>query len=168
MTVATFVVAVLALLVSGTALGWNILNYLLTGQRAELNVTSMRVINRGMGQEMEPFVQITVRATGRVPVELTAWSLAFPGDIHFHSALIEEQYGHLSNVYLGDKLPKLIQPGSSGSFNLPKVAVEAIEKVHQLDLRKGHVQVYFAARKQLRDKKSIAERLGPGRKLLKI
>ena len=45
-----------------------------------------------------------------------------------HSALVEAQYSTSAPVYLGDKLPKMIQPGSSGSFNLPKVAIEKVWK----------------------------------------
>ncbi|MGH3712176.1 MAG: hypothetical protein ACRDT4_01730 [Micromonosporaceae bacterium] len=161
MTVASFVIAVLAFLVSGVSLGWNIVSFLLQGQRAELSVTPMRLLNPMMGSEMEPVVQITVRATGRQPIEVTGWSLTFPDNAHLHSVLIETQYGNLSSVHLGDKIPKVIQPGSSGSFHLPQVAIEKAAEVHKLDPRKGHIQVYFAARKQLRDKKSIAERLAP-------
>ena len=36
-------------------------------------------------------------------------------------------------------------------------------EMHNFDLNDGHIQVYFAARKLLRDKKSIAERLQRGK-----
>lgn len=160
MTVASFVISVLAFVVGGASLGWNVLNYLLTGQRAELNITAMNLLTqRPPEKEMEPVVQITVGATGRVPVEVTGWSLTFPDNLHLLSTLVEMQYGALSSVHLGDKLPKVIQPGSSGSFNLPQIAIKRGAEQHNLDLNKGHIQVYFAARKPLRDKKSIAERL---------
>jgi hypothetical protein len=159
MTVASFVISVLAFVVSGATFGWNLLNYLLTGQRAQLRVSSMRALNTETGTEMQPFLQVTVSATGRVPVEVTGWSLAFPDDLHLHSALIEAQYGNLSDVYLGDKLPEIIQPGRSGSFNLPTVAIKESGERYKLDLGAGHIQVYFAARKPLRDKKSVTEYL---------
>ncbi len=72
----------------------------------------------------------------------------------------------LSSINLGDKLPKVIQPGSSGSFNLPRVAIEKSVESYKLDLNQGYIQVYFAARKQLRDTKSIAERLEKHKKPL--
>jgi hypothetical protein len=158
-TVASFVIAAVALVVGGASLGWNILNYLLTGQRAELAVASMRLIIPSTASEIEPIVQLKVSATGRVPVEVTGWSLAFPDNLHLRSTEVEVQYGNLSSIYLGDKLPKVIQPGSSGSFNLPRVAIEKSVENYKLDLSQGYIQVYFAARKKLRDTKSIAERL---------
>ena len=44
MTVASFVISALAFVVSGALLGWNVLNYLLTGQRASLSVSGMRLL----------------------------------------------------------------------------------------------------------------------------
>lgn len=139
-------------------LGWNVLNYLLTGQRAALSVIGMRMLTAA-GTDMEPVIQITVQATGRIPVEVTSWNVTFPDDLRMHSAFIRMQYGKLDSVHLGDELPKVIPPGSSGSFNFPRVAIEKGAEQHGLNLSDGHIQVYFAARKPLRDKKSIAERL---------
>jgi len=162
-TVASFVISILAFAVGGASLGWNVLNYLLTGQRAELSISAMRLLTT-VATEMEPVVQITVRATGRVPVEVTGWSLTFPDNLHLPSSMVEMQYESLSSVHLGDKLPKVIQPGSRGLFNLPQVAIEKCAEHYNLNLNKGRIQVYFAARKQLRDKKSIAERLSHARR----
>lgn len=157
MTVAAFVVSIVSLLVT---LGWNILNYLLTGQRAKLSVTPMKLLAVGGGLEMEPVVQLTVSSVGRVPVEVIGWSVAFPDDHHLHWATVKAQYGSLTSVHLGDDLPKVIEEGRSGNFCIPVVAIEKVAELHGLDLTKGYVQVYFGARKHLRDSKSIAERLG--------
>ncbi|MFF2027234.1 hypothetical protein [Rhodococcus koreensis] len=158
MTVASFVMSALALTVSGASLGWNVLNFILTGQRAELSISVVRPLTT-TGETLEPVVQITVRGTGRVPIEVTGWSLTFPENFVLHSALVSAQYGQLRSVYLGDQLPKTIQPGGSGSFNLPTIAIEKSVENYQLDSAKGHIQVHFAARKPLRDKKPVAERL---------
>ncbi|WP_143466566.1 hypothetical protein [Lentzea kentuckyensis] len=158
--VASLIISALALLVGGASLAWNVLNCLLTGQRAKLSVTPMKLLATGGGVGMEPVVQITVAATGRVPVEVIGWSVAFPDDHHLHSATVRAQYGNLASVHLGDDLPKVIEEGRSGTFCVPIVAIKKAAEHHGLDLTKGHVQVYFGARKTLRDRKSIAERLG--------
>lgn len=158
MAVASFVISALAFVVGGASLGWNVLNYLLTGQRASLSVSGMRLITT-MGTEMEPVLQITVMATGRMPVEVTGWSVTFYDDLHLHSTFVRMQYEGFETIHLGDDLPKMIQPGSSASFNIPKVAIEKGAEHQKLDLNEGYIHVYFAARKPLRDKKSIAQRL---------
>ncbi|MGH4013631.1 MAG: hypothetical protein ACRDSL_06790 [Pseudonocardiaceae bacterium] len=155
----TLIISSLALLVSGLALGWNIVNYLLTGQRAKLHVMAAKLVDPTNGKTHEPVVTMTVSATGRVPIEVTGWSLSFPDDSHLHSELVRLQYGHLEGVHLGDDLPKLIQPGCSGTFMLPRVAIDAAAKHYNFDLNKGHIQIFFAARKTLRDKSSIAKRI---------
>ncbi len=157
MTVASFAISALAFVVSGASLGWNVLNYLLTGQRASLSASGMRLLTT-MGTEMEPVLQITVMATGRVPVEVTSWSVMFPNDLHLHSTLVHMQYDRFKEIHFGDDLPKMIQPGSRASFNIPKVAIEKGGEHQKLDLNEGYINVYFAARKPLRDKKAIAQR----------
>jgi|GEM_PF-5275136 hypothetical protein len=152
----SLIIAALALLVSGTTLGWNILSYLLQGQRAKLNIGPIRVLDTEGTSEKERAIQITVISTGRVPVEVTGWSVRFPNDVHLHSELISLQYRQFESIHLGDEIPKLIQPGGRGTFLLPRVAVEAAAKHYDLDLDGGRIHVYFAARKPLRDKRRIS------------
>jgi hypothetical protein len=141
-------------------LGWNIISYLLSGQRAKLSVSSISVLNAGSGTPQQPAIQITVSATGKVPIEVTGWSLSFPDEFHIHSDLVRLQYGHLEGIHLGDEIPKVIQPGGRGIFLLPRVVVDAGVRNYNFDLTKGRIHVFFAARKPLHDTQSIARRLG--------
>ncbi|MCA1603087.1 MAG: hypothetical protein LC776_16105, partial [Acidobacteria bacterium] len=99
------------------------------------------------GKMHEPVITMTVSATGRVPIEVTGWSLSFPDGSHLHSELVRLQYGHLEGVHLGDDLPKVIEPGRSGTFMLPCAAIDAAANHYNFNLNKGYVQIFFAARK---------------------
>lgn len=64
--------------------------------------------------------------------------------------------------YYGESLPRTIQPGSNAAFNIPRRTIENTAAGNGLDLARAHIVVYFAARKPIRDRTSIAERLGKG------
>lgn len=159
MEVASLLIAILALVLSAAALGWNVASFILQGQRAKLVVTSMGVLSTNPPTPMEPVLQMTVSATGRQPVEVTGWCLAYPKNQYLHSALVGLQYGSFPSVFLGDTIPHVVQPGSSASFNIPRVAVEKAAEHLGLDPRQGQAQIFFAARRPLRDKRSIADYL---------
>jgi len=71
------------------------------------------------GKMHEPVITMTVSATGRVPIEVTGWSLSFPDGSHLHYELVRLQYGHLEGVHLERQSTKVIEPGRSGTFMLP-------------------------------------------------
>jgi len=159
MSEASLIVSIVAIAISAASLSWNVLNYLWTGQKAELRVSKMEVFSVDRTSVTEPFLHIKVGATGRVPIEVIGWSAAFPNHTYLHSALLENEYRGRVDQHLGEETPKMIHPGSAGLFALPLAALEAARNDHGLNMSEGHIEIYFAARKTLRDKKSIAERL---------
>jgi hypothetical protein len=150
MTAAALAISVLALMVSSGALAWQVVSYLLTGQRAKVSVARMNLLSIPDGAKMEPVVQITVSAVGRVPVEVTSWSISYPGEQHLHSAMVGLQYAKFSDVYLGDTLPMVVEPGRSASFNVPAAAIEAARDKLGHDPSVGRLAVHFAARRSIR------------------
>lgn len=157
MAAASLVISILAFVVSAAALAWQIANYLLTGQRATVSVSGMSLLAVPDGAAMEPVAQIIVRAVGRVPVEVTGWSVSYPDDQHLIAALVALQYGHLPGVHLGDTLPMVIDPGRSGHFSIPIVAIVSARDKLNLDPHKGHVSVQFAARRTIKLRKPVGK-----------
>lgn len=157
MAAASLVISVLALMVSSGGLAWQVVNYLLTGQRAKVSVARMNLLSVPDGTKMEPVVQITVSAVGRVPVEVTSWSISYPDEQHLHSTMVGLQYGKFPDVYLGDTLPMVVEPGRSASFNIPAVAIEAARDTLGHDPSAGRLAVHFAARRSIRIAKPIGD-----------
>jgi hypothetical protein len=157
MAVASLVISILALTVSASALVWQMVNYLLTGQRAKVLVTGMNLLDLAAREKMEPVAQITVLAVGRVPVEVTSWSLSYPGDQHLLSTVVAMQYGQFNGVHLGDSLPMVIEPGRSGNFNVPIAAVAAARDKLGLHPNRGRLSVHFAARRSIKVSKPIGD-----------
>ncbi|MCA1604193.1 MAG: hypothetical protein LC775_01615, partial [Acidobacteria bacterium] len=77
--------------------------------------------------------------------------------LHIHSALLSMQ--KLTLVKLGPELPFEVQPGHSVTFYLPQKVLDAALEKHVLSLEKAHVEVYFGARRPLRDRKTLAKSL---------
>lgn len=157
MTVASLVIAILALMVSSGALGWQVVNYLLTGQRAKVAVTRMNLFSVPAATKLEPVVQIIVSAVGRVPVEVTSWSVSYPEDQHLLSTMVGLQYAQFPDVFLGDTLPKVIEPGRSASFNIPVAALTAARDKLGHDPSSGRLAVHFAARKSIKVRKPVGD-----------
>ncbi len=157
MGVASFALSLVALVFSAIAIGWQIANFFLTGQRVKVDVTGMNVVSVSPQELHEPIIQVTVRATGRVPVEVTGWAVRWPNNQAIVGAIIAAQYGNRPGVFLGDPLPTLIEPGRSASFNIPQVAITQARDVLGLDPHEGKLDVYFSARRRKRFRKSVAD-----------
>ena len=156
MNVPTFVVAVVALVLSGAALTWNVLTYLWQGQRAKLSVSVMNALSPGY---KEPFLEIAVSAPGRQPFQIVGWAITYGSNKHIHSAIAESEIGSSPVARASEKLPALVNPGRRVTFNVPVSFIDQVQGANGLDPGEGHVQVFFAARRTLRDRNSLAAHL---------
>jgi hypothetical protein len=75
MDVASFALAVLAVMLSCVSLSWQIISWRRSGPRVLVNAhQSFLVYDRGVG---DPMVSVTARNTGRAATTVTSWSLEF-------------------------------------------------------------------------------------------
>lgn len=162
-------VAIIALIVSGFVFGWQILSYLLQGQRVTVEVFTARTVQIGdqtIGNPNEGVIAVTIRARGRVAVQVDSWAVVFPGSKKgevraLPEASLRVQFpSHHAFKITPEATPFTVDAGHSKTFYIPREPVEAAQQLPGYDLHEGRIEVYFGARRKFRDSKSIAERLG--------
>lgn len=160
-------IAITALVFSAASLTWQVVTFLMQGQRATVEVFSASTAMLGVLNEegeRQGVLAVTVRAKGRVPVQVDAWAIVFARDKEGNAnALLEAamraQYPQHVAFRTGKNLPVTVDPGHSATFYIPREPVEAATNIPGTDLNDGHIEVYFGARRKFRDRKSVAQRL---------
>jgi hypothetical protein len=162
-------VAIIALIVAAAGLiwgvAWAIATHLLGGQRVKVEVTNMRGVDLGDPTKSHDMLMVTIRAIGRMPVQVSAWAVMFPtekkGTFHvIHQELMKLQYPTHPAILAATKTPFTVEPGHAERILIPAEPLKALYETGERDFSKGFIQVSFGARRDFRDKTNLAERMG--------
>jgi hypothetical protein len=112
-------VATFAAVVGVVSLTWNIVAFIHSGARIKVEGNADMVLVDPGAHESTPVVTVTVRNVGRMPCEVTSWSLLIPSG----TALA---FLRMSPAY-GPPTPHTLEPGHAQSWRAPLSSViEAI------------------------------------------
>lgn len=139
MEVPTFVLAVLGVVMSAFALGWNVYEYRLSGGRLKAaavvvwkyrgDAFAIPISADPLGRPLSadpwlPFLGVTVQNVGRLPVSVTSIHFKFESGIAFMPTAQE-----------GAALPRRLEPGDEDTWCVPWQTVWGAAHVKKDDLR---------------------------------
>ncbi len=161
--ITTLIVAICAAVVAATALGWQIASWLMSGVRAEVEVSKggkskysgeYTTVEPSTPRETFsypiPLVVVDIRNTGRLPVSVIGWSFRLPGGV---------KQGDLIEV-MGPKLPHRLDVAENARWGVElnkrlKVDLLIAQREVKVADVKVHVVVSLGNGKRITTRKPI-------------
>ena len=134
-------VALFGTLVAVASLTWNIVTFLHSGPRISLEGDTNMLLIDPQAREQVPVATVTARNVGRMPCEVTSWTLLTPTGSGLAFLRMSPEYG--------PELPYTLDPGHSVSWRAPiSSVVDALASEHSGDV-KLEPQVFLGTGKRV-------------------
>jgi hypothetical protein len=101
-------VAIFAAVVGAVSLTWNIVAFIHSGARIKVEANADMLLVDPKAHESTPVVTVTVRNVGRMPCEVTSWSLITPSGTALAFLRMSPEYG--------PPTPHTLDPGHAQSW----------------------------------------------------